>query len=66
MKIETQELLKQLGFKHVTATIWQHIGTKAMTSFTDDSEPYDVGMQLIEMGENIKIAEIKDVLKIKH
>jgi len=65
MKDETRQILGQLGFKNLTGDLWQHKTRMTIVAFCDDTEPFDVGEKLIEMGERIKIAEIKNVLDIQ-
>lgn len=59
-----KEILKSLGFTHITDTLWRHqvIGT---VSFKEDSTPDEITHTIFYCGKRAKADEIKEVLYIK-
>ena len=65
MKKETKEVLTAMGFTLVSGILWNHKGLNLTIYISEDSEPYDVAIEIFQSGERRKSEDIKRILDIK-
>jgi len=65
MKAETKEILEKLGFKNLTGNLWKHKTLKLTKFFDDETEPFDIAIDIFDGGKLRMREEIKAILDIK-
>ena len=62
--MKTEDILKELGFNHITGTLYKNTETNHIVSVDDEDTPHDLFIKIMNLGKIDKILQIKHALGI--